>query len=242
MRLIAGIALLLWSAAAIASPPPQVRTGTNTNRDTALPISGIGVLPVTGTELQPTDKAVATGRSMAKCVVSQRPDDVRAALQTTNPEAFRSAVARFNGTLGDCLIYGGKKLADAAHFEFAPSALAGLFAEALLARNGIPALAPAKYEANTPKLDWIAGSQASLVQLRLGECLAQTQPSAVSAFVGSAPSSPQEASAFQALVPAIPACLDKNVTLKATRSSLRLALAFALYRRTMGPAAGVAAQ
>jgi hypothetical protein len=235
MRFVAA-ALVLWSAGAIASPPPQVHTGTNTNRDTAQPVSGIGVLPVTGTEVQPTDEAVATGRKMAKCVVSQRPNDVKVALRTTTSEAFDKAVDRFDGTLGDCMIYGGKKLADAAHFEFARSALAGLLAEALLARDGMPMLAPAKYDANAPKLDWIAGSQASLVQLRLGECLAQTQPAPVSTLVRSTPGSPQEASAFQALVPAIPACLDKNVTLKATRSSLRLALALALYRRSIAPA------
>jgi hypothetical protein len=100
---------------------------------------------------------------------------------------------------------------------------------------------PVKYNANAPKLDWMASSGGSLVELRLGECLAETQPNAVGALVGSAASTPQELTAFQALIPYIPSCLDKNVTLKATRSSLRLALAFALYRRTIQPTAEGAA-
>lgn len=235
MRLILPAFLLLWSAAAFASPPPQVRTGTNTNRDTSQPVYSASNWVSGQTEVQPTDDALARGREMAQCVVSRRPKEVTAALQVSNGEDFRRATQKLDGVLSDC-IPSGRKSADVIEFAFAPSALAGLFAEALLNRSGASPLAPAKYDANAPKLDWLAGSTASQVQLRLGECLAMVQPASVSAFVRSAPSSPQELSAFQGLLPAIPACLDKNVTLKATRSSLRGTLAFALYRRSIEPA------
>lgn len=243
MRVLVAAAVLSCASAAVAKPPPEVHTGTNTNRDTSQSMWTEGRGPASQMEVQPTDDAIAVARSMARCVVSQHSREVKAALMVGAADDFRKATKHLNESLGDCMGYGGKNLADFSNMEVSPGTLAGLLAEAMLVREGMPALVPGKYEANAPKLDWLAGSPASLVQLRLGECLSMTQPAPVSAFVASPPSSPQETAAFQGLVPAIPACLDKNVTLKATKSSLRLALAFALYRRTLQPVmAGASAQ
>ena len=228
-------ATLLCAAGAAAKPPPEVRTGTNTNRDTAQAMHSQGYGPTSQMDVQPTDQAIAVARDTARCLVSQHSSDVKAALAVGAQQDFRRAMLRLRDALGNCMSGSAENDADLSNMELAPNALAGLLAEAMFAREDIPTPAAAKYDANAPKLDWMAGSAGSLVQLRLGECLAMTQPDAVAAFVRSTPSSPQEMSAFQAVAPAIPACLDKNVTLKATRSSLRLALAFALYRRTIQP-------
>ena len=236
-RLFIALTLLVSSVGTSAKSPPDVRTGTNTNRDTSQPMHTAGLANREQMDVQPTDEALAVGRSMARCAVSQHSDKVKVALAAATVDEFLKATRKIKESLEDCMAYGGRNLADFSRFEFGPSSLAGLLSEAMLARNGMPALASAKYDANAPKLDQMAGSAASLVQLRLGECLAMTQPAALGAFVASAPSSPQELAAFQALLPAIPTCLDKNVTLKATRSSLRLASAFALYRRTVEPSA-----
>jgi hypothetical protein len=234
---------LLWAANVAASPPPEIRTGTNTNRDTSQPVYGVGGVRPGDLDVRPSEEAVAAARDMARCIASRRPKDVQAALAVGTQEDFRRAMRRLGDSLGNCLAYSGTNVADASDMQLASHTMAGLLAEALFAGAGALNLTPAKYNANAPKLDWMASSPAGLVQLRLAECLAETQPTAVAALVTTKPSSPQEASAFQAIVPSIPACLDKNVTLKATRSSLRIALAFALYRRTIQPTAnGVASK
>lgn len=234
MKALIATMTLLWAAgASAAGPSPQIHTGTHTNRETAQTHYGLPDAFPERIEVQPTDEALFVGRAMARCAVSEHRRDVKFALDVSSVEAFRQATQKFSGSLADCLAYSGKDVAAFSQFQLAPHALAGLLAEALLRQEGIPALLPGTYQANAPQLDWMAASGGSLAELRLGECLAQTQPSAVAALIGSAPSSPQEQAAFQGLMPFVPACLDKNVTLKATRSSLRLALAFALYRRTI---------
>ena len=241
MRQLLIAATLLFASGAVAKPPPEVHTGTNTNHETAQMMYSGGGANSGQMEVQPTDQALAVGRSMARCVVSARRKDVETALAVSTADDFTKASRKLFESLGDCMAYSSPIVADVSQFQFGPTSLAGLLAEAML-RNGVsPSLAPAKYDANAPKLDALAGSQASLVQLRLGECLAQTQPDVVAAFVRSQPASSEEATALQAVVPFVPTCLDKNVTLKATRSSLRLALAFALYRRTIQPVAAAGA-
>jgi len=191
--------------------------------------------------LDASDKAVAVGRDMARCLVAEHPAQVKAALALGDSVMFRLAMIKLRDALGNCMTGSSLDTGAFANMQLSPHALAGLLAEAVFSRESVPALVPAKYDPNSRKLDWIAGSASSLVQLRLGECLSKTQPQGVIALVTSDPSSPNEATAFQALTPYIPGCLDKNVTLTATKSSLRLALAFALYRRSIElPAAGAA--
>ena len=234
-KLLATIVLLCGAGAAAAEPPP-IYTGTNTNRPTSQPSYSAGNVGRDQMDVQPAEEALAVGRNMARCEVSRHPNQVKTVLDMPNADEFRRVSRKLYESMADCMAYGGKNLADVSHMELGSSALAGLLAEAMLARSGVVELAPQKYDANAPRLDPMAESQASLVQLRLAECLTYLQPAQVAAIVRAAPKSNAEQTAFSNLVPAIPTCLDKNVTLKATRSSLRLALAFALYRRTLAPA------
>lgn len=242
VRVFVGLLAMVTATGVLAARPPrEIRTGSNTSTASSQMVESAGNAATSERDVQPTDHALAIGRDMARCEVSRHPEKIDAALRLSDLDEFNRAARKLYDSLADCMVYGTQNVADVSRFEFAPSALAGLFAEAALTRSGMPALTAGKYDPNAPKLDWLATSDASLVRLRLAECLAQTQPGAAAALVGSAPDSAQELSAFQSLVPAIPACLDRNVTLKATRSSLRLVLAYALYRRTIQPA-GAAAQ
>lgn len=234
MRRVALLLLTAFAANASARPPQQVVTGTNTGRETSQTVYSLGAWG--GPEIQPTDKAIAVGREMARCAVGRKPDRVRAALDVHDRNEFLTAFNRFSDTVADCFsLSGGAELA------VQPSALAGMFAEAWFARSGTPTLAASKYDPNAPKLDFMANGPASLVQLRLAECLSSREPDAVKAFVSVKPGSAEEDAAFGAIIPLIPACLDKNVTLKATRSALRLAMAYALYRRMLEPSAAAEA-
>lgn len=228
MRLVAFSALLVASGATARTPP--VVTGSNTGRETSQPVATTGSGWGSANQVEPSDQAFDSGRRLATCAVQKHPRDVAAALNTRDRAAFARAVDKFDATLSDCMF-----ATNGDEFAFQPSALAGLLAEAWINHMATPSFAPAKYNPNAPQLDWLASSPATLVQLRLGECLATTQPSLVRAFVTAKPGSSGEDGALGALVPAIPTCLDKNVTLQAKRNQLRVALAYALYWRGMNP-------
>ena len=223
LRVVSVILLAGTAFGASARPPQDIVTGTNTGRETSQTVYGLGDWG--SPEVQPSDKAVAAGRKLAHCAVDRRPETAKAALDASDPQSFRAAASRLNGVMEDCLKYGEMALQ--------PSAFAGLLAEAWFDRSGAPSLQPIKYDPNAPKLDFMANGPASLVQLRLGECLASRHPDEVRGLLSAKPGAADEATALGAVIPLISACLDKNVTLQATRTSLRLPLAYALYRRTL---------
>ena len=215
-----------------ARPPQEIVTGTNTGKQISQPVYDWG--DWIGGDVEPTEKAITVGRQLARCVVDHRPEGAKAALDAADREGFRSATSRLNTTMVDCLKYG--------EFELQPAALAGLLAEAWFAHSETPRLPPTKYEPNAPKLDFMANGPASLVQLRLGECLASRYPVEVRQLVSAKPGGSDENTALGVVLPLLPACLDKNVTLHVTRNSLRLPLTYALYRRTLNPAPAAAVE
>jgi hypothetical protein len=231
-----GLCLAAWANAVLAESPP-VRTGTLTNRDTATTVHSYGDVEwVPGaTTVAPSDEAFAVGRTMARCAVDKQPDRVRRFLAARDRSDFGAALKPLQSTLGTCMINATPDGVQQARFSFQPMFLAGLLAEAWLLKHGISALAPAVLNANAPKLDWLATSAATLVQLRLSECLVTRQPAHVAPFVAARPATPAELAGFRALAPLVPTCLDKDVTLQAKRTPIKLAMAFAYYRRSAVP-------
>jgi hypothetical protein len=184
-----------------------------------------------------TDANLAGGRAMADCAVKRDDGRVRRVLQTTDGTQFGVSMQALRSTLDRCITDVTIRNAVGADYSAQPMIMVGLLAEALLEKKGVPSLVPAVVNPDAPQLDWLATSPAGLVQLRLAECLAARHPSEVAAFVSGAPGSPAELAGFRSLAPHIGTCLDSNVTLSAKRAPLKLAMAYAYYRRTLQPGA-----
>lgn len=221
----AAVVVSCIAASAFARPPQTINTGTNTTRATS---SMVASMEGNGLEIQPTDRAVAVARETLRCAVTRSPERARAVLGAGDQASFRASFARLSDTVEDCFdVPGGSELG------LQPLSLAGLLAEAWFSQTGAPALPRISYDQNEPKLDFISNGPSTLVQVRLAECLASRNPDAVKGFVAAKPASTDEDVTFGAIIPLIPTCLDRNVTLRANRTALRLALAYAFYRRTL---------
>jgi hypothetical protein len=230
---MAGIAVALCSGAGNAQVPA---TGTLIpGNSTSAPVGSIGGRPIPNgpMEAQPSDAAFAAARAMAGCLVRRRPDDVQAMLGASSVGEFMSARAQAGGTFTRCALATASKDVSVIQMSFTPTNLFGLLAEAWLIRKGHPSLPVVPNSTGATSLDWMASDMGRRVVVRLADCLARREPDRSSALVRSEPLSSSEAAALASVTPLIPSCLEKNVTLATNRNGLRLALAAALYRRTV---------
>lgn len=235
-----GMALAILAAgshAAMAQMQPEARLG-----------SRIPVKPETASEDQ-THKVV---RAYATCVVAnQRALASQFVLDRTRlglGDKFRPLAD------GNCLLEAsGASFADVALRTWGDS-MRFAFAEALL-RDEIGTIDPAQLPA-APKLqvpllnaaDYEPRTErpytaddlktldekrqrdmTSIVMYRLGDCVVRSDPQNARALLQASAGSDAEGGAFQALMPALGACLEKGAQLKLDRAALRGAVAFGYY-------------
>jgi hypothetical protein len=180
----------------------------------------------------PSDAAIALARATANCVVGKKPADAQIALNAADWRSFILATQKLAPAMSQCV---GKVADDGvsqAELGFSAPTYFGVLAEAWVIRNGMRALEPVAYAADTPSFGWLSRGAADSVVLKLADCLAHKEPQRVEALVRSKPLSDQEAAGFASIRPVLPTCLDSNVTLSASKSKLRLALATAIYKRS----------
>ena len=215
--------------------PPEVETGTLVpGKGTSSPVVSTGHYErgPEVTEVMPSDAAITAARAMAKCAVEKRPAEVQAALDAADWRSFILATQELSSTMSRCA---GKLAGDGVsqvQFGFGPPTYYGVLSEAWLLQKGMRRLEPTTYAAASPSFAWLSRGARDIVVLRLADCLAHKEPLRVEALVRSAPLSAKEKAGFASINPVLPACLESNVTLSATKTKLRLALATAMYRRS----------
>jgi hypothetical protein len=218
----------------------QESTGTNIRgQESASPVHMIGGTverELTPMEEQARAEALRAGRVMASCFAGRRPATVTEILNSASGENFAAAMKKSHAVMGPCLVRAGSSDAGMMQMNFSRFDMMGLLAEAAMVRSPAPAFEALPIAAVPRFPQWIAGSMGQAVMLQVATCLAYTQPRSAQAVVWAKPGTPQESAAFGQLVAHLPSCLDKNVTLKATKPALRLALATALYQRKINPA------
>ena len=236
MRTIAFLALVCASASAAMAKPPEIGTGSNIpGRITSQPGAASGRVPkrVETTSVASTDAALSRARTTAGCAVAAKPADVQLLLSSQDRASFELAAQRLSDTLGKCAIKGTDRTTSEVRFSFGGSTYYGLLSEAWLMKRGMKHVDPAQYDPASQSAQWLAVDESDWVLLRLADCLAHREPARVEFLARSAPGSLQEAEGFAGIQPILGGCLDSNVTLNATKSKLRLALAGALYRRSL---------
>jgi len=217
----------------------QVSTGTNiSGKESASPVQTIGAevdRELTPMEAKAHAEAVRVGRLMAACVTKRRPETVAEILSSRNVDQFNVGLKKLQPTMSPCLVTAAGGDAMMTHLRLAPFDLMGWLAEAALVRAPAPVFETVPIAAVPRAPQWITFHPGRLAMMQIASCLAHTQPERAEAIVWSQPGTPQEAAAFAGIMPFLPACLDKNVTLKASKPSLRHVLATALYQRKINP-------
>lgn len=231
--------LAMISAVAVASPP-EVETGTLIpGKEPAAPVGTTGryVRGPETTEVMPDEAAIAAARAMAGCAIGRKPEDVQQALNAADWRTYILATQKLSPVMSRCA---GKVAEDGVtrmQIGFGPPTYFGILSEAWLIKKGMPHLDAVAYTTEAPSFAWLSRNVGDSVVFRLADCLAHKEPERVEALVRSKPLSAQEAAGFASIRPVLPTCLDSNVTLNASKTKLRLALATAIYRRSAGFAA-----
>ncbi|WP_156818806.1 hypothetical protein [Sphingomonas sp. Mn802worker] len=88
---------------------------------------------------------------------------------------------------------------------------------------------------------WMTSDVPHRVVQEMATCLVERDRVTSTALVKSEPASPQEAAAFQTLMPLISQCLIRGTTLTSSRAGLRLALAAAVYYQNLSTPSASAA-
>lgn len=194
--------------------------------------------PETTTD-QVGDAAIAVARQMASCAVTRKPKAVVETLAAKDLASYKVALGKLSPTLSDCSVRSAAEELRSQRLGMSNAMLVGVLSEAELRRTGnwnVPA------DGNRVAPD-VAGYLYSRADQRVvaetASCLAHVEPGRSAVLVASDPGSAGEAKAFAALLPAIGGCLERNVTLTASRPVLRLAMATALYRRSLEPARAI---
>ena len=238
MRAAFVIALAFATASTAVAKPQQVGTGSNIpGRLTSAPGATSGKLPkkTVATTIAPADAAFARGRAVARCVVSGQSADVQSVLASRDEASLEAAAQKLSALLGKCAIKGTDRSTSRVELKLGGSTYYGLLAEAWISKRGLRELSSAPYDPGSEALLWLAKDDSDYVLLRFADCLAHREPARVGSLVRSTPMSTQEAADFAGIQPMLASCLDSKVTLSATKSKLRLALAAALYQRSLDP-------
>lgn len=233
-------AWLLLAAAAVAPAahhPVDRATGTGTmigGKQTAQPVASIGSyrVPINpDMKQQASVKAFQAGRAMARCIYRRKPAIVASALSAANEADFRSRYVLPKDLAGECLAENADDTVDMMALTFSEFDQVGLLSEAALQKTGPRTLAPVPIAIVPRASGWMTSDLGKQVTLQLATCLAYTQPKAVQELVLAKPGTIDEEAGFMSVLPLVAGCLDKNVTLHATKAMLRQSLAIALYQR-----------
>jgi hypothetical protein len=178
------------------------------------------------------DDALRLMNQFARCVGHQRRKDARAVLDLPLGSAEQNhAIARIIGVHEECMGEGGVEL------HFPGSALVGGLAEQLILD-----LYPGADVSFLAGLSDADQQRSGFAPRNLSEdfalCVLRRDPASVRALVDTQPTSPGEAAVVRKLVPQFGPCAVAGQTMTLDKPSVRLMLAFGLYRAlavTHGP-------
>lgn len=218
----------------VISSPLAAQEAMTGSRLPGQPVAGLsssGELP--GKVLdRNSDEAVKTARAVADCVLAQSPKNAVAVVEAVTEETRKTAVGRIYPALSLCL--GEMTSGQRSMFEFSPTSLTAVLAEALLRKNKPAAPAPLPMRKDFGAA-WESADPSQHVVDEMANCIAATHPDLASALVLSEPGSPNETHAFAAIMPTLGPCLVTKATLKTNRTGIRMSLATALYHRDFDP-------
>lgn len=182
----------------------------------------------------PSGEALAMGRQVSDCMVARHPAMV-ARYIAANADAASGGIKgpAFNGlddALTGCLVETSGRT-NSVEMNLGQRTLQGLFAEASFRALPQDSLVLAVDGAPNYAAGWVSSIPALSVVDRMAICLAAGHPAESIALVRSDPGTPGEAAAMTAVMPHIQTCLVMGATLKADRTTVRLAVATALYHR-----------
>ncbi|MFS0736408.1 hypothetical protein ABC347_05095 [Sphingomonas sp. 1P06PA] len=239
MRLAGCLALTATLAAPATARPPEASTGTLIpGRSTVAPVYNAGnpYRYVGSAEMidQTAEAAMATGRAMARCLVNREEKRVMAALETNDGDpASNSHFVRLQPQLTSCLGKSVEGMGSQVAVNLSRATLRGLLSEAWLRKHAPPVMAEQAFDDAAQARAIRTGNPSRDIVSAMADCLVFTAPAESVQLVTSDPASPAEKVAITALVPSLSSCVPKKVTLKTNRTGIRLALASALYRRTV---------
>jgi hypothetical protein len=189
----------------------------------------------------PQDESIRAMYAYGRCVVDATPSSSRRVL--SHPPGSREELALLR-TVSNPLCLNGH--GDIEQLDFAPQALRGAIAEAILRRDAGPrrpgerasheppftALTPADIAALDEK------DRVLLWGLDFAQCIDQAAPNAVADLLKTDPTSQQEDQAFQQLRAYMGPCLPQGAQMTIVKPQLRGFLAEAVYRAAYAPAGG----
>jgi hypothetical protein len=187
--------------------------------------------------------AVQAAHEFAGCMVLERGSAASDLLAARNADQVKALNAKLTGNL-DCFanISRNALVVEGLRVHYPPPIMRGDLAEELLKRYrpAVARLQPLPIQ-KTYSRSWFdfTGRHVSLDEM--SACVADTNPGAILALVGTQPLSDDESAAFAALMPSMGPCLVAGTKLDAKREPLRAALAEALYQRVTHPGESVVA-
>jgi hypothetical protein len=215
---IAAAAVALTAVSASAEPPLGTRLGDRVKRE-----------PV-----KDQQQAARTAHELASCMVNRYERQVRALLAATAQDQAEKAARRLNGEI-DCFSMAERNhLVEGVRVSFPPDVFRGKLAEYLLKKQPakvhmLPRLQPLQQFYVRP---WYPATARDPIVDEMATCVAEVNPVATFALLGTQPYSSTEGAAMATLSADFGPCLRAGAKLQANRQALRAALAEALYQRT----------
>lgn len=182
-------------------------------------------------------QAAQAAHELAGCVVDKRESVAHELLASRDLENLKKLGSRISGDVECFGTLPRNHLVEGIRVAYPHDIMRGHLAEQLIKRNRIAAsqLQPLPLQ-RVYSRSWFpfTGRHTSLDEM--AACVADTNPAAIMALLGTEPFSNEENAAFGRLVPAMGPCLVAGTKLSGKREPLRAALAEAIYQRLLNPA------
>lgn len=218
--LVLVLAALTLAAPALSEPPIGSR------------IDAVPLAPVQP-DTHSQEDAIRLMNQFARCIGHQRRKEARAVLDLPLGSTEQNrAIARMVGGQEECLGDGAAEL----HFP-APALIGGLAEQLIL--DLYPGADPSSLAGLSDADQQKRGFAPRNLSEDFALCVVRRDPASVRAFIDTQPASPGEDQVVRKLVPQFGPCAVAGQTLKLDKLSIRLMLAFGLYRAlavTLGPA------
>lgn len=213
--------LFTVTASAMADPPIGSRLGERTKRN-----------PV-----RDERQAALGAHEMARCLVDRRKRSVTEFLASVDTKATKRLSDRMSGE-HDCFnMTPGNDMVEGRLVTFPHDIYRGMLAEWMIkADERSFAELPALPRQRIYTRNWYAVTDRDPSVDEMATCVSESAPGPTVTLMKTRPYSPEEGTAFGALMPHFGACLRAGVKLTGNRQSVRAALADALYQRLANPA------
>jgi hypothetical protein len=175
-------------------------------------------------------------REWAGCAYLKRPNSVRSLLDARAEALATKNLANLTREVGCTMGTPATANSDLRQFRTSPDIMRGLLAEAVLNEKHVAKDLPPLPIQQIYTRDWFGMTGRNIEVDIMSACVAETNPGAINALIGTIPGTAEEGAAISAIAPSLGPCLRAGAKLNANRQSLRAALAEALYQRAFAPA------